>query len=799
MNVRLVLLGARGNFRAKAAGTLAHSISLALLGIAPLLTLTVSARASVWPTSGWQPVSPWSMGMDSTLLRQAREYALTQGGGSGIITRGGRVVMSWGSATDPYDVKSVTKSIGSMLLDLAVQDGLVQLSDRAQDHLDGFGVPPSSNQSTGWLDDITLGMLATHIAGFEMPGGFIDLVHPPGTTWGYSDGGVNWLADVLTVRYGEDLHSVLAARVLSNLGVPSSQLTWRDNAYRGTTLAGIVRRELGSGIHASVDAMARLGYLHLRRGAWEGTQILSPAFVDAARVPAPEVASLPGADPLSYPDAPRHYGILWWNNGDGAIQGLSTDAYWAWGMGESLILVIPSLDIVAARAGGAWQPNFTSSYSVVAPFFTPIAQSVVGPPSNQAPLVSAGMDRTVTLPQTSAVLNGSAGDDDLPSGILTTSWAKVSGAGEVTFGDASALKSTASFGSAGVYVLRLTASDGTLTASDDVQVTVTASPSPSAHWGFDEGNGTTAQSSADPGYPGTLTNGAQWGEGKIDHSVHLDGVDDHVHVGDPGSGSALDLGPSFTLAAWVRFDALPSTGGARNPRILQKGASAGEAGSYYLSVLTEGSPVLSLRIQFGGVPATRNGSHPFQVSRWYHVAAVKEGTSLRLYVDGAQDGPAHAVPAGAPDAGDGTLYIGESPANSDGSLDGLVDDVRIYAEALTAGEVLALAAPAVTGVPVGEISERRSIDLRVEGVSARPGGAALVIRSPRDGIADLEIFDVQGRRVKRLLIRDPVGAGSTRVLWDGTNETGRYSASGIYVARLRIGSEKAVVRVPVRR
>jgi CubicO group peptidase (beta-lactamase class C family) len=739
------------------------------------------------------------MGMDSTLLGQAREHALAQGSGSGIITRGGRVVMSWGSATDRYDVKSVTKSIGSMLLDLAVQDGLVQLSDRAQDHLGGFGVPPSSNQSTGWLDDITLRMLATHTAGFEMPGGFIDLVHPPGTTWAYSDGGVNWLADVLTVRYGEDLHSILADRVLSNLGVSSSQLTWRDHAYRGTTLAGIVRRELGSGISASVDAMARLGYLHLRRGAWEGTQILSPTFVDAVRVPAPELASLPGADPLSYPEAPRHYGILWWNNGDGAIQDLPADAYWAWGMGESLILVIPSLDIVAARAGDAWQPNFTSSYSVVAPFFTPIAQSVVGPPSNQAPLVSAGVDRTVTLPQTGAVLDGSVMDDDLPSGTLTASWAKVSGAGEVAFSDASALKPVASFVSAGVYVLRLTASDGTLTASDEVQVTVSDSPFPIAHWRFDEGSGTTAQSSATPGYPGTLTNGAQWGEGVIDHSVHLDGMDDYVQVGDPGAGSALDLGSSFTLAAWVRFDALPSTGGSRNPRILQKGASAGEAGSYYLSVFTEGPPVLSLRIQFGGTAATLNGSHPFQVNRWYHVAAVKEGTSLRLYVDGAQDGPTHAVPSGAPDAGNGALHIGESPANSDGSLDGLVDDLRIYAEALTAGEILTLAGPTVTAVPEGEISESHAIHLRVDAFSAPPGGAAFVLRSPRDGTADLEIFDVQGRRVKRLLIRNPVGAGSTRVLWDGSNEAGRSSASGVYLARLRIGSETAVARVPVRR
>ena len=49
--------------------------------------------------------------------------------------------------------------------------------------------------------------------------------------------------------------------------------------------------------------------------------------------------------------ASRHYGLLWWNNGDGAIENVPTDAFWAWGLYDSLIVVIPSLDIVVARAG----------------------------------------------------------------------------------------------------------------------------------------------------------------------------------------------------------------------------------------------------------------------------------------------------------------------------------------------------------------------------------------------------------------------------------------------------------------
>ena len=59
-------------------------------------------------------------------------------------------------------------------------------------------------------------------------------------------------------------------------------------------------------------------------------------------------------------------------------------------------------------------------------------------------------------------LSGTATDDGVPGIGLTTTWSKVSGPGTVTFGNASALSTTASFSVAGTYVLRLTASDGLL-------------------------------------------------------------------------------------------------------------------------------------------------------------------------------------------------------------------------------------------------------------------------------------------------------------------------------------------------
>ena len=79
----------------------------------------------------------------------------------------------------------------------------------------------------------------------------------------------------------------------------------------------------------------------------------------------------------------------------------------------------------------------------------------------------------MTLPA-SASLDGTVTDDGLPNppGATTPTWSKVSGPGTVTFGNADAVDTTATFSAAGTYVLRLSATDSALSAADDVTVTV---------------------------------------------------------------------------------------------------------------------------------------------------------------------------------------------------------------------------------------------------------------------------------------------------------------------------------------
>ncbi|MCP3914993.1 MAG: hypothetical protein GY711_05520 [bacterium] len=94
---------------------------------------------------------------------------------------------------------------------------------------------------------------------------------------------------------------------------------------------------------------------------------------------------------------------------------------------------------------------------------------------NTPPSVDAGSDQNVPL-SAGALLDGTVTDDGLPfpPGALTTLWSRVSGPQGVTFANPQAVDTTASFPTTGTYVLRLTADDSVLDASDEVTIVVSS-------------------------------------------------------------------------------------------------------------------------------------------------------------------------------------------------------------------------------------------------------------------------------------------------------------------------------------
>ena len=293
----------------------------------------------------------------------------------------------------------------------------MRLEDRALKHHPGFGVPPESNRETGWLDQITLLHLATQTAGFEKPGGYEKLVFEPGTKWLYSDGGPNWLAECLTLAYQRDLEDLLFERLFTPIGITRQDIRWRRNQYRPHEIEGIPRREFGAGAHANVNALARIGYLYLRGGEWNGRRILSEEFIKTATQPIRAVVGLPVAD-SDHGKASEHYGLLWWNNADGALPEVPRDAYWAWGLYDSLIVVIPSLDLVIARGGErgkSWpREKGADHYAVLEPFLAPIVAAVGREERAAAPYPPSELIAEIQWAPEETIVRKARGSDNWP-------------------------------------------------------------------------------------------------------------------------------------------------------------------------------------------------------------------------------------------------------------------------------------------------------------------------------------------------------------------------------------------------
>ena len=94
-------------------------------------------------------------------------------------------------------------------------------------------------------------------------------------------------------------------------------------------------------------------------------------------------------------------------------------------------------------------------------------------PANAPPVVDAGPDQT-SAPDAATELAGVVTDDGLPGAGLVSSWRVVEGPGEALFADASSPNTRVTFTAPGSYQLELRATDGELSASDTMAVSVIA-------------------------------------------------------------------------------------------------------------------------------------------------------------------------------------------------------------------------------------------------------------------------------------------------------------------------------------
>lgn len=177
--------------------------------------------------------------------------------------------------------------------------------------------------------------------------------------------------------------------------------------------------------------------------------------------------------------------------------------------------------------------------------------------------------------------------------------------------------------------------------------------------------------------------------------LDFDGIDDVVELG------KFDVvGGGITLAAWIRPDGFTINDG----RIISKAKEWGTNDHWWmLSTVADGGnfvPRFRLKTdESDNVPTLVSSAGVLTAGEWSHVAAVWDGASMILYVDGLEAG--QTAKGGLAVAVDPTVSVavGSQPSDAFATdpshvvkfFDGLIDEVRIYNRGLSELEVRYLA------------------------------------------------------------------------------------------------------------
>jgi uncharacterized membrane protein len=228
---------------------------------------------------------------------------------------------------------------------------------------------------------------------------------------------------------------------------------------------------------------------------------------------------------------------------------------------------------------------------------------------------------------------------------------------------------------------------------------------------FDEGSGTAAADSSGNGINGTLQNGAAWTSGRSGSAVSLDGIDDTVYVAN--SAGLASITNSVTVAAWV-FKPANQTGFSS---IVSREVGTTYNEHFYLG-FENGNSRWFVDTTAGYSNVSLGGAAPS--GQWVHMAGTYDGATVKLYVNGALQ---FSTPHSGTFASDTTgIAIGVNHNSSarapDDQFAGRIDDLNIYAYALSAQEVLQLyqAAP---GAPAADTTAP------TVSLSAPSGGSSL--------------------------------------------------------------------------
>ncbi|MFD0883384.1 LamG-like jellyroll fold domain-containing protein [Streptosporangium algeriense] len=209
-----------------------------------------------------------------------------------------------------------------------------------------------------------------------------------------------------------------------------------------------------------------------------------------------------------------------------------------------------------------------------------------------------------------------------------------------------------------------------------VTPTPTSTPVPGlvAAYGMEEGSGTTVGDSSGRNNTGAATD-TTWATGKHGTALSFNGSSSWITV--PHAAS-LRLTTGMTLSAWVKPTDLTNW-----RTVVMKDLIAEDGASYGLYA-SDGNVPAGWLLTTEGEQRSPKGTTALPANTWSHLALTYDGTTARLYVNGAQAGQLAVAGDFYDDGGD--LHIGGNSVWGE-FFGGLIDEVRLYNRAQTATEI----------------------------------------------------------------------------------------------------------------
>jgi CubicO group peptidase (beta-lactamase class C family) len=346
-----------------------------------------------WPTRGWKISTPEMQGMDSAKLSIADEFIQNRlpDAFSLLVVKNGYLIFekyySWGSPDKYAVVHSVTKSVTSALIGIALDKGYLNSVDQK---LSEF----FPEYFTGELDprkkEISLKHLLTMSAGFRwndrgpsMGNWYtssdwlkfsiqLPQENNPGDVFNYNSSISHLLSAILSKSTKTSTLDFAKQNLFEPLGIQSAY--WHQGP-QGYYIGGF-------GLGLSARDLAKIGFLYLNNGYWNGQSIVSEYWVKESTDQQIQAFSHPIYGTFGY-------GYQWWVK---KVDGCSS--FRAWGRRGQFIVVVPELDLVIAVTSEiAPHPPTAIHYS---PLFDLVAASVQRKRPPKKPLKAVELPADVT-------------------------------------------------------------------------------------------------------------------------------------------------------------------------------------------------------------------------------------------------------------------------------------------------------------------------------------------------------------------------------------------------------------------